>query len=129
MQFDHFEIVGIAIEAGLSIMDVYDSSVQIEIQSKEDDSPLTKADIAAHKTIIRGLSTIDPEVPVVSEEGRVGDPKKSELAWLVDPLDGTKEFIKRNGMFTVNIALMKRMGPQWKPIFGVVHAPVNRTTW
>ena len=51
MQFDHFEIVGIAIEAGLSIMDVYDSSVQIEVQSKEDDSPLTKADIAAHKTI------------------------------------------------------------------------------
>ena len=80
MQFDHLEIVGIAIEAGLSIMDVYDSSGQIEVQSKDDESPLTKADIAAHKTIIRGLATIDPEVPVVSEEGRVGDPKQSELA-------------------------------------------------
>ena len=129
MQFDHLEIVGIAIEAGLSIMDIYDSSGLIEVQSKDDDSPLTKADIAAHEIIIRGLATIDPEVPVVSEEGRVGDPKKSELAWLVDPLDGTKEFIKRNGMFTVNIALMKRMGLLWKPIFGVVHAPVSRTTW
>tara|TARA_B100001287_G_C22566698_1_gene474216 strand:+ start:83 stop:883 length:801 start_codon:yes stop_codon:yes gene_type:complete len=129
MQFDHLEIVGIAIEAGLSIMDIYESSGQIEVQSKDDDSPLTKADIAAHKIIIRGLATIDPEVPVVSEEGRVGDPKQSELAWLVDPLDGTKEFIKRNGMFTVNIALMKRLSASWKPIFGVVHAPVNRTTW
>ena len=129
MQFDHLEIVRIAIEAGVSIMDIYESSGQIEVQSKDDDSPLTKADIAAHKIIIRGLATIDPEVPVVSEEGRVGDPKQSELAWLVDPLDGTKEFIKRNGMFTVNIALMKRMNASWKPIFGVVHAPVNRTTW
>ena len=129
MQFDHLEIVGIAIEAGLSIMDVYDSSGQIEVQSKDDESPLTKADIAAHKTIIRGLAAIDPEVPVVSEEGRVGDPEQSELAWLVDPLDGTKEFIKRNGMFTVNIALMEKAGSEWKPIFGVVHAPTTRTTW
>ena len=129
MQYDHSEIVEIAIQAGLAIMDVYNSSDQIEVQSKDDDSPLTKADIAAHKTIIRGLEAIDPEVPVVSEEGRVGDPNQTELAWLVDPLDGTKEFIKRNGMFTVNIALMKRGGLLWKPIFGVVHAPVNRTTW
>ena len=129
MQFDHLEIVGIAIEAGQAIMDVYASSDQIEVQSKEDESPLTKADIAAHDTIIRGLEAVDPEVPVVSEEGRVGDPNQSELSWLVDPLDGTKEFIKRNGMFTVNIALMKRDGPLWKPIFGVVHAPANGTTW
>ena len=129
MQFDHLEIVGIAFEAGQAIMDVYNSSDQIEVQSKEDESPLTKADIAAHDTIIRGLEAIDPEVPVVSEEGRVGDPNQSELSWLVDPLDGTKEFIKRNGMFTVNIALMKRDGPLWKPIFGVVHAPANGTTW
>ena len=71
MQFDHSEIVEIAIQAGLAIMDVYNSSDQIEVQSKDDDSPLTKADIAAHKTIIRGLEAIDPEVPVVSEEGRV----------------------------------------------------------
>ena len=129
MQFDHLEIVGIAIEAGTAIMDVYHSSEDIEVQSKEDDSPLTKADLAAHQTIIRGLETIDPETPVVSEEGRVGDPNQSKLAWLVDPLDGTKEFIKRNGMFTVNIALMKREGDRWKPIFGVVHAPASRTTW
>ena len=129
MQFDHLEIIGIAVEAGHAIMDIYGSSNQIEVESKADESPLTKADIAAHKSILRGLEAIDPEVPVVSEEGRVGDPNQSVLAWLVDPLDGTKEFIKRNGMFTVNIALMKREGALWKPIFGVVHAPVNRTTW
>ena len=76
MQFDHLEIVGIAIEAGSAIMDVYHSSDDIEVQSKEDNSPLTKADLAAHQTIIRGLAIIDPEVPVVSEEGRVGDPNK-----------------------------------------------------
>ena len=129
MQLEHLEIVGIAIEAGLSIMDVYESSGRIEVQSKEDESPLTKADIAAHNTIIRGLDAIHPNIPVVSEEGRVGDPNRSELAWLVDPLDGTKEFIKRNGMFTVNIALMKKKESRWKPIFGVVHAPTTRTTW
>tara|TARA_B100000676_G_scaffold210391_1_gene206577 strand:- start:38 stop:838 length:801 start_codon:yes stop_codon:yes gene_type:complete len=129
MRFEHLEIVEIAIEAGLSIMDVYKSSDQIEVQSKEDESPLTKADIAAHNTIIRGLDAIHPEIPVVSEEGRVGDPRRSKLAWLVDPLDGTKEFIKRNGMFTVNIALMKKKESRWKPIFGVVHAPTTRTTW
>ena len=61
MRFDHLEIVGIAIEAGQAIMDVYASSDQLEVQSKEDESPLTKADIAAHDTIIRGLEAIDPE--------------------------------------------------------------------
>ena len=66
---------------------------------------------------IRGLEATYPDIPVVSEEGRVGDPNHSELAWLVDPLDGTKEFIKRNGMFTVNIALMKKEGSRWRPIF------------
>ena len=129
MRLDHLEIVRIADEAGLSIMDVYDSSDQIEVQSKEDESPLTKADMAAHMTIIRGLEETYPDIPVVSEEGRVGDPNHSELAWLVDPLDGTKEFIKRNGMFTVNIALMEKEGSRWRPIFGVVHAPTSRTTW
>ena len=129
MALDYPEIVGIAVEAGLSIMDVYDSSGQIEVKSKADESPLTKADIAAHMTIVRGLEAIYPDIPIVSEEGTVGDPNQSELAWLVDPLDGTKEFIKRNGMFTVNIALMEKEISGWKPIFGVVHAPTTKTTW
>jgi len=129
MPFDPGEIVRIAIEAGQAIMHVYESSESIDVQTKDDDSPLTKADIAAHDAIIKGLASIDPHTPIVSEEGRVGNPVDSEESWLVDPLDGTKEFIKRNGMFTVNIARMKREGDRWKPTFGVVHAPVTRTTW
>ena len=129
MSFDPHEIVNIAIDAGQAIMGVYDSSGSIEVETKNDDSPLTKADLAAHDAIIQGLALADPGASVVSEEGRVGNPLDSELAWLVDPLDGTKEFIKRNGMFTVNIALMRREGDRWEPIFGVVHAPVTRTTW
>ena len=129
MPFDPGEIVRIAIEAGQAIMHVYESSESIDVQTKDDDSPLTKADIAAHDAIIKGLASIDPHTPIVSEEGRVGNPVDSEESWLVDPLDGTKEFIKRNGMFTVNIARMKREGDRWKPTFSVVHAPVTRTTW
>ncbi len=129
MPFEPGAIVDIAIEAGHSIMAFYDSSETIEVQSKADESPLTKADLAAHETIVSGLSRNHPDIPVVSEEGRVGDLISSEMAWLVDPLDGTKEFIKRNGMFTVNIALMKRFEKRWKPVFGVVHAPETRTTW
>ena len=112
MSFDPHEIVNIAIDAGQAIMGVYDSSGSIEVETKNDDSPLTKADLAAHDAIIRGLALADPGAPVVSEEGRVGNPLHSELAWLVDPRDGTTEFIKRNGMFTVQIALMRREG-EW----------------
>ena len=129
MSFDPHEVVEIAIHAGRSIMRIYESPQSIEVQTKNDDSPLTQADLAAHETIIRGLASIDAKTPIVSEEGRVGNPMDSDTSWLVDPLDGTKEFIKRNGMFTVNIALMKRDGDRWKPTFGVVHAPVTKTTW
>ena len=129
MPFDHREIVRIAIEAGQAIMQVYESSESIDVQTKDDDSPLTKADLAAHDAIIKGLTSIDQSIPIVSEEGRVGNPMDNDASWLVDPLDGTKEFIKRNGMFTVNIARMKREGDRWKPTFGVVHAPFTRTTW
>ena len=129
MAFDPSEIVRISIEAGQAIMDVYESAEGIEVQTKNDDSPLTKADLAAHDVIVRGLASIEPHTPIVSEEGRVGNPMDSDSSWLVDPLDGTKEFIKRNGMFTVNIALMKREGHRWKPAFGVVHAPATKTTW
>ena len=129
MPFDPLDVVSIAVDAGQAIMRIYESSEDIEVQTKNDESPLTRADIAAHDSIISGLASIDPQTPVVSEEGRVGNPLDSETSWLVDPLDGTKEFIKRNGMFTVNIALMKREGSRWRPTFGVVHAPVTGTTW
>ena len=122
------KIVEIAIQAGEAIMDVYENADDFEITQKGDESPLTKADIAAHEVIVAGLQSID-STPIVSEEGRVGDPMSGNTCWLVDSLDGTKEFIKRNGMFTVNIALMQRNDSRWKPLFGVVHAPASDTTW
>ena len=128
MPFTPEKIVEIAIQAGEAIMDVYENADDFEITHKGDESPLTKADIAAHEVIVAGLQSID-STPIVSEEGRVGDPMSSNTCWLVDPLDGTKEFIKRNGMFTVNIALMQRYDSRWKPLFGVVHAPASDTTW
>ena len=88
-------VVALAIEAGLAIMEVYETTAEISFENKEDQSPLTQADLSAHEVIIAGLLSMDAEIPVVSEEGRVGNPLESELAWLVDPLDGTKEFIKR----------------------------------
>lgn len=129
MSFEKEAVVGLAIEAGKAIMGVYQSPKAKSFETKEDNSPLTQADLSAHEVIVAGLQLIDAEIPIVSEEGRVGNPLESELAWLVDPLDGTKEFIKRNGMFTVNIALMRRKDSRWSPIFGVVHAPASQTTW
>ena len=101
------KIVQIAELAGEAILEIYNKSGNIKIQHKGDDSPLTEADLAAHNIIVEELKKID-DTPIVSEEGNEGDPLSSDTCWLVDPLDGTKEFIKRNGMFTVNIALMTR---------------------
>ena len=129
MQPDSESVIQIAHEAGMEILRIYEDSADLEITSKADSSPLTKADLAAHTTIQEGLRKLSPPIPLVSEEGRDGDPRTSDYAWLVDPLDGTKEFIKRNGMFTVNIALMSRSGPRWRPVWGVVYAPVSDTTW
>ena len=122
-------IVRIAEEAGNAILAVYNRAGEIQVSSKQDASPLTEADLIAHETIRDELLGIDETIPIVTEEGRIGNPLESEKAWLVDPLYGTKEFIKRNGMFTVNIALMSRRDGRWNPVFGVVHAPVTSTTW
>ena len=126
---DFDAVTELAVEAGHAIMAVYNRSGDIDFETKSDESPLTEADLAANEVITKGLVSMTPEIPIVSEEGNVGDPMKSPFCWLVDPLDGTKEFIKKNGMFTVNIALMRRRGARWSPIFGVVHAPATRTTW
>ena len=126
---DFDEVTTIAIEAGEAIMEVYDRGDEIDIKTKDDESPLTEADLAANDVITARLLAIEPNIPVVSEEGNVGNPAEAPYCWLVDPLDGTKEFIKRNGMFTVNIALMRRSASRWKPVFGVVHAPATRITW
>lgn len=110
----------IAQAAGVEIMAVY--AHDFAVLEKEDKSPLTLADTAAHELIIQHLKRLEPELPILSEEA-VGDfcaAKNFGCYWLVDPLDGTKEFIKRNGEFTVNIALIK----DGHAVLGVVYAPV-----
>lgn len=102
-------------------MNVYAGEFDIEL--KDDRSPLTAADMAAHEAIIAGLNRLDTGLPVLSEESAPDSfAQRSDWSryWLVDPLDGTKEFIKRNGEFTVNIALIE----QHAPVLGVVYAPV-----
>jgi 3'(2'), 5'-bisphosphate nucleotidase len=115
-------VAGLAQHAGDRILEIYNSD--FAVSEKDDKSPLTEADMASHHTIIAGLRELAPEIPVLSEES--ADLPFSERSgwrryWLVDPLDGTREFIKRNGEFTVNIALVE----DGVPILGVVHVPVS----
>ena len=120
----------VAQKAGSEIMGVRESFKPEEFELKGDGSPVTVADLRAHRIIEEALSKIHPEIPIVSEEGSAGDPLSSELCFLVDPLDGTKEFIRGNGMYTVNIALMERRdNSRWSPILGVVFAPEFGITW
>ena len=114
------QIIAVAVEAGEAIMKVY--SREFTVEMKEDKSPLTEADREAHHIIAEALAKLTPEIPVLSEEGRAmayEERKGWETLWVVDPLDGTKEFIKKNGEFTVNIALVER----GVPVLGVVYAP------
>jgi len=123
------KIIKISKEAGLSILSIYNDKKKFKnISFKDDDSPLTLADKASNETICNFLNILTPEIPLLSEEGRnikFDERKKWKKFWLIDPLDGTKEFIKRNGEFTVNIALIDK----GIPILGVVHAPILDTTW
>ncbi|MBK1693013.1 3'(2'),5'-bisphosphate nucleotidase CysQ [Ectothiorhodospira mobilis] len=111
----------IAREAGARILDIYGEDFQVA--EKDDRTPLTEADMAAHRHIVQGLRDLEPELPILSEESD-GIPFSERTQWttywLVDPLDGTREFIKRNGEFTVNIALIH----EHEPVLGVVLAPV-----
>lgn len=114
----------IVISAGEAILKVYHASGEIEVESKSDDSPVTKADHAAHLIIDEGLRTLSAHYPILSEEGGLPDFAERQTwqrYWLVDPLDGTKEFINKNGEFTVNIALIENN----KPILGIVYVPVS----
>ena len=114
------DIVGLAVKAGIKILEYYHEDM--EVTTKKDDSPLTKADLASHYVITEGLKELTPGIPVISEESGVPGyevRKKWSKFWMVDPLDGTKEFIKRNGEFTVNIALIE----EGKPVLGVVYVP------
>ncbi|MDZ4201166.1 MAG: 3'(2'),5'-bisphosphate nucleotidase CysQ [Gallionella sp.] len=116
------EVLSLARDAGRKIMAIYNDAGAVGQQNKSDGSPLTAADLASHHAIIDGLLKLTPEWPVLSEESAAEDYERRrhwQRFWLVDPLDGTKEFLKRNGEFTVNIALVQ----DGKPVLGVVHAP------
>ncbi len=115
------EIILSSREAGLAIMEIYNQD-DLGIQSKSDESPLTKADLAANKILCDTLRRISPEIPIISEENETisyMDRAGWEYCWVVDPLDGTKEFIKRNGEFTTNVALVKGDAA----VAGVIFAP------
>lgn len=119
------QVIAISHQAGEKIMEIYQRDFDVE--QKSDQSPLTEADLAAHHCIVDGLKAIS-DLPVLSEESaNIAWAERSQWQryWLVDPLDGTKEFIKKNGEFTVNIALIDG----GKPVFGVVHAPVLQQTY
>ncbi|KRG74059.1 3'-5'-bisphosphate nucleotidase [Stenotrophomonas chelatiphaga] len=119
-------VIAIAQDAAAAIMQVYASGFDITL--KADDSPVTAADLAAHQRIVSGLSRLTPDLPILSEEATAAawETRRHWGAyWLVDPLDGTREFIKRNGEFSVNIALVY----QGAPTFGVVLAPVTGLVW
>jgi len=120
-------VADIAREAGAKIMEVYESA-DFGVETKADDSPLTKADLASHHVIVAALEALTPDIPVLSEESKAmpySGRKDWTLFWLVDPLDGTKEFVKRNGEFTVNIALIDN----GKPVLGVIYIPVTGETY
>lgn len=119
-------IIEAARKAGDAILEYYTD--EIEVTSKDDNSPLTKADMAAHHVIIDALKEADPDTPIISEESGVPDYSRRKdwsRFWMVDPLDGTKEFIKKNGEFTVNIALIE----QGEPVMGVVYLPAKGTSY
>jgi len=119
-------VTGLARAAGEKILAIYDSDFTIE--EKADRSPLTEADLASHHAIVAGLKELTPGVPILSEESSslpYAERSLWQRYWLVDPLDGTREFIKRNGEFTVNIALIEG----GVPVLGVVHVPVSGVSY
>ncbi len=119
-------VIAIANAAAAEILAVYQQPFDVE--RKGDDSPLTAADLASHHCIVDGLARLTPDIPVLSEESAVlpvAERRAWTRFWLVDPLDGTREFVKRNGEFTVNIALIE----DGVALFGVIQAPVPGVLW
>ena len=119
-------VVALAEDAGREILKVY--ATDFDVESKDDQSPLTQADLASHHCIAAGLKALTPDIPIISEEDGLPDfetRRQWQRYWLIDPLDGTKEFVNRNGEFTVNIALIEDQ----RPVFGVVHVPVQDKTY
>ena len=119
-------VAQLARRAGEEILAVYGTG--FTASTKADDSPLTEADLRSHRLILAELARLTPGIPVLSEESAAAEHAARhgwQQFWLVDPLDGTKEFVSRNGEFTVNIALIERH----RPVLGVVHVPVSDTTF
>ncbi len=120
-------VIGIARAAAAAILDVY--AAPFDVVRKADASPVTAADLAAHRVIVDGLARLTPAIPVLSEEAAdavsIADRRAWTRMWLVDPLDGTREFVKRNGEFSVNIALIE----DGVATFGVIQAPVSGVLW
>jgi len=110
----------IALRASQAIMDIY-TRKEITSEKKGDGSPLTEADLISHKILIEGLEGLDVNFSILSEEGRSKHKLDDETFWLIDPLDGTKEFLHKNGDFTVNIALIEK----GFPLMGIVSAPAK----
>ena len=118
--------LALAAAAGEAIMAVYRRD--FEVDRKDDRSPLTEADLASHHLLVDGLRALTPDIPVLSEESRAVETaqrRRWPRLWLVDPLDGTREFVKRNGEFCICIALID----DGVPVLGIVHAPVSGTAW
>ena len=119
-------VLSIAVDAGRAILEVYESD--FAVTHKDDSSPLTQADLRAHHCIVEALTRLTPGIPCLSEESaEIPFATRSSWTryWLIDPLDGTKEFVKRNGEFTVNIALIENH----EPVLGVVHTPVLKVSY
>src|ERR1700674_6125870 len=115
-------LISIAERAGAAIMQIYGAG--FTVQHKDDDSPLTLADLESQRIILDGLKRITPDIPILSEESAQApwaERQRWRELWVVDPLDGTREFVKRNGEFTVNIALVV----EHEPVLGVVSAPAQ----
>ena len=119
-------VIALAAAAAADILAIYEHPFDVE--QKTDDSPLTAADLASHRRIVEGLQRLTPDIPVLSEESAeidIATRRSWSRLWLVDPLDGTREFVKRNGEFTVNIALIE----DGVATFGVIQAPVTGELW
>lgn len=119
-------VIALAEDAGHRILEIYETD--FDVTHKSDNSPLTEADMAAHNAIDAGLAILTPELPILSEESAhipFSERSTWQRYWLVDPLDGTREFVKRNGEFTVNIALIDNH----EPVLGVIYTPVSGVTY
>lgn len=118
------DLINLVKQTGTSILEIYSKSHQFKVRTKADTSPLTQADLLAHEKIVQSLHKLTPEFPILSEEDEFVpfDKRREWLTyWLVDPLDGTKEFIRHSGDFAINIALIVNQ----EAVFGLIYAPVS----